>query len=355
MADTVIDLSEQGQYHQGQGDTTSSFFDSDTAPELGKNPELGKTSGDAQGLLDGVQSRIGQEMAGQLWQAGKQSTQKFINMYAHIDFLRPYFDVEPREFRNRLLRSFIPSKAFGAPQEVSSELYGPLMLTLTLVAVLLYGMKTGGHEVEEGTLIGTAMIICFSYWLGISSLMFFIGYLCNAHFSFVQVLSLTGYSQSGTCSVLLLSTLLDHYGSPSAFWPLWLVLGGCSALKMVGVYISRTWGLKDGVILGSLSVVFHMLFTLYLRLQYRKVYEGTCTCNNDDRQLQFFIPHTSTETASGTYQVFTYSVILFQCFRMVPVLYSSGGGANKNALIRTLPVLSNSPYTMVSVGQTLNE
>lgn len=42
-ADTVIDLSEQGQYHQGQGDTTSSFFDSDTAPELGKNPELGKT------------------------------------------------------------------------------------------------------------------------------------------------------------------------------------------------------------------------------------------------------------------------------------------------------------------------
>lgn len=37
----------------------------------------------------------------QLWQAGKRSTQKFINMYAHIDFLRPYFDVEPKEVRNR--------------------------------------------------------------------------------------------------------------------------------------------------------------------------------------------------------------------------------------------------------------
>ena len=32
-------------------------------------------------------------------------------------------------------------------QDVSSELYGPLMLTLSLVAVLLYGMKTSGHEV----------------------------------------------------------------------------------------------------------------------------------------------------------------------------------------------------------------
>ena len=37
----------------------------------------------------------------QLWQAGKQSTQRFIKTYAHIDILRPYFDVEPSEFRNR--------------------------------------------------------------------------------------------------------------------------------------------------------------------------------------------------------------------------------------------------------------
>ena len=35
-ADTVIDLSEQNQYDQGQGDSTDSFFDSDTTPEVGK-------------------------------------------------------------------------------------------------------------------------------------------------------------------------------------------------------------------------------------------------------------------------------------------------------------------------------
>ena len=32
-------------------------------------------------------------------------------------------------------------------QDVPSELYGPMMLTLSLVAVLLYGMKSSGHEV----------------------------------------------------------------------------------------------------------------------------------------------------------------------------------------------------------------
>ena len=75
------------------------------------------------GLLDGVRGQIGQEMAGQvciletvlpflsvlhkmlslsqLWHAGRQSTQRLINTYAHIDILRPYFDVEPAEFRDR--------------------------------------------------------------------------------------------------------------------------------------------------------------------------------------------------------------------------------------------------------------
>lgn len=32
-------------------------------------------------------------------------------------------------------------------QDAPSELYGPLMLTLSLVAVLLYGMKSFGHQV----------------------------------------------------------------------------------------------------------------------------------------------------------------------------------------------------------------
>lgn len=43
----------------------------------------------------------------QIWQAGKQSTQRFITTYGHIDFLRPYFDVEPREFRNRYTISLL--------------------------------------------------------------------------------------------------------------------------------------------------------------------------------------------------------------------------------------------------------
>lgn len=43
----------------------------------------------------------------------------------------------------------------------------------------------------------------------------------------------------------------------------------------MGVYISRTWNLKEGLILGGLNTAFNFLSILYLRLQYHEVYEGT--------------------------------------------------------------------------------
>lgn len=38
---------------------------------------------------------------------------------------------------------------------------------------------------------------------------------------------------SGHCSVLLISTMFDHYGSPGMFYFSWIVLGGLSGLKVV--------------------------------------------------------------------------------------------------------------------------
>lgn len=37
----------------------------------------------------------------QVWQAGKRQASKAFNLYANIDILRPYFDVEPIQVRNR--------------------------------------------------------------------------------------------------------------------------------------------------------------------------------------------------------------------------------------------------------------
>ena len=52
-------------------------------------------------------------------------------------------------------------------------------------------------------------------------------------------------------------------------------------------------------------------------------------CTSRHVLTAIFSPHTSaciSETACGSHPVFAYSVALFQCFRIVPVLCSLGGG-----------------------------
>lgn len=41
---------------------------------------------------------------------GKERAQKALNIYSHIDFLRPFFDVEPKDVLNRLIHSLVPTK-----------------------------------------------------------------------------------------------------------------------------------------------------------------------------------------------------------------------------------------------------
>ena len=37
----------------------------------------------------------------QMWQSGKERAKSAWNVYGNIDFLRPYFNVEPHEVRTR--------------------------------------------------------------------------------------------------------------------------------------------------------------------------------------------------------------------------------------------------------------
>ncbi|CAB1343573.1 unnamed protein product, partial [Coregonus sp. 'balchen'] len=94
--------------------------------------------------MKGIKGQLGRQVADEVWQAGKRQASKAFNLYANIDILRPYFDVEPMQVRNRLIESMIPVRMINFPQKIAGELYGPMMLVFTLVAILLHGMKTSG-------------------------------------------------------------------------------------------------------------------------------------------------------------------------------------------------------------------
>ncbi|NXB52909.1 YIPF3 protein, partial [Leucopsar rothschildi] len=207
----------------------------------------------------------------QMWQVGKRQASRAFSLYANIDILRPYFDVEPVQVRARLLESMIPVKMINFPQKIAGELYGPLMLVFTLVAILLHGMKTSDTIIREGTLMGTAIGTCFGYWLGVSSFMYFLAYLCNAQITMVQMLSLLGYGLFGHCITLFVTYNIHFH---SLFYIFWLVVGGLSTLRMVAVLVSRTVGHTQRLILCGTLAALHMLFLLYLHFAYHKVVEG---------------------------------------------------------------------------------
>jgi len=222
-------------------------------------------------FMHAMRSKIVEEVGGQVWAAGKSQARRFFDLYSNIDVLRPYFDVEPKDIVSRLGQSLIPKKP-SKPQTVAGELYGPLMVVFTLVAVLLFSMKYNDHVVQEGTLMGTAIGVCFGYWLGGSSLYYFIAYLCNAHITLLQIVSLTGYALFGHVICIFLATI-THDISHGLFLFALILVGGLSSLRMLCVYISRTWSRQHGLITGSIVSVIHLLFLLYLHYAYHSTYE----------------------------------------------------------------------------------
>ncbi|XP_034503798.1 protein YIPF3 isoform X9 [Ailuropoda melanoleuca] len=177
--------------------------------------------------MKGFKGQLSRQVADQMWQAGKRQASRAFSLYANIDILRPYFDVEPAQVRSRLLESMIPIKMVNFPQKIAGELYGPLMLVFTLVAILLHGMKTSD--------------------------------------------TIIGYGLFGHCIVLFITYNIHLH---ALFFLFWLLVGGLSTLRMVAVLVSRTVGPTQRLLLCGTLAALHMVFLLYLHFAYHKVVEG---------------------------------------------------------------------------------
>ncbi|XP_035028999.1 protein YIPF3 isoform X2 [Hippoglossus stenolepis] len=66
--------------------------------------------------MKGLKGQLGRQVADEVWQAGKRQASRAFNLYANIDILRPYFDVEPVQVRSRLIESMIPVRMINFPQ-----------------------------------------------------------------------------------------------------------------------------------------------------------------------------------------------------------------------------------------------
>lgn len=224
-----------------------------------------------------------------VWSAGRTRAQQAINLYANIDYLRPYFDVEPKEILNRLLYSFVPRwPTFDEP--IKSELYGPSMIVFTLAAILIYQMKLASHSVQDGTLIGTSFLLCFGYWIGSSFLISSVSFVCNTHLTFMQILSLNGYALFSHCVVLFLATFIHIGHDHLLFYSLWFILGGIAATRMILIIVARTINPRYRILLGVFIGALHMFFLLYLHFAYHELAETVAHALNNEATVPIDLP-----------------------------------------------------------------
>ncbi|XP_052226506.1 protein YIPF3-like isoform X4 [Dreissena polymorpha] len=224
--------------------------------------------------MDSMKQRLQENVTNMMWQSGKERATKAWNIYGNLDILRPYFNVEPHEVRSRLVHSLLPQRPSDERQRVPRELYGPMMIIFTLIALLLFQMKTAEHRVEEGTLMGTSFGVCFTYWLGASGLVWVLSYVCNTHLTLIQILSMMGYGLGGHCVVIFLGTIIHTSHDHLFFYALWAVVGGLSSLRMVSIVLSRTHGQTQRMIVCGAVAALNLLFLLYLHFAYHQIVEG---------------------------------------------------------------------------------
>eukprot|EP01097_Dermamoeba_algensis_P004853 TRINITY_DN3115_c0_g1_i2.p1 TRINITY_DN3115_c0_g1~~TRINITY_DN3115_c0_g1_i2.p1 ORF type:complete len:283 (+),score=48.87 TRINITY_DN3115_c0_g1_i2:34-882(+) len=213
---------------------------------------------DAGALFGDLEGGLAKQVAGTIWENTKSQTQGFISFYSNVDLIRPYFEVEGKTVVRRLVGSLIPTpKSEILDDHKEPEMYGPTMIVFTLVLILLWGMKSRNTVVNEGTLVGTAMGVCFSYWVSSSCVLFALVYLFSIRMRLLQVVSAVGYALFGYCLTLSFHHLI---GSPFT-----IAFALLSSLHLALLFFSRSSSKKYGFIMLLVSFGVHFSFILYLR------------------------------------------------------------------------------------------
>jgi len=266
-----LEVISDSEFHQSRDSPTSKSPFIPPLIEDDDSPASAIETDEEVNVAEQLRNKMRDNLTDALWQSGRDKATAAFNMYAKIDILRPYFDVEPIQVRNRLLASFVPVLPTAKKQpSIPGDLYGPCMVIFTLIAILLFQMKVSSHRVEDGTLMGTAFGLCFTYWFGASGLLLGLAYFCNIQLRLLQILSLLGYAMFSHCLVLLLSTVIHTHHSHLFFYFLWLVFGGLSALRLVAVFVGRTRDPRNRVFAAASVAFLHLVFMLYLHFAYHE-------------------------------------------------------------------------------------
>jgi len=179
-----------------------------------------------------------------------------------VTFLKPYFQVANHCLPHRFVSSLAPPLIFPEFKRVYSDMKGPLVILITLSFILFYG----AYDVEHGV-VSTAVTcikLTFVYWICFSLLAIVLGYFCETSLSRSQLLSISGYSLTGHCLVLLLAEILHQEESHAVFLVLLSIFGGLSTGRLAIIMLARTPRPGQRLIMCSSLASVNLIHLIYI-------------------------------------------------------------------------------------------
>ena len=183
-------------------------------------------------------------------------------------YVRPYFTVSNRRIPRRIVSSMAPPFFFPEFQRVYADMKGPVIIVSLLAVILMYGLHS-----PQRTLVMEVMAtakLTVGYWLGFSFLAFLLGYFCQTSLSFSQMLSISGYSLTGHCLVLLTAEVLHQEESDSIFFFLTIVFGGLATGRLIIIMLARTPGPGQRLVMCSTLACIHLMHLIYIHFAFMR-------------------------------------------------------------------------------------
>lgn len=180
------------------------------------------------------------------------------------DQLRNYsklFVVSPKDFVGRIWASFMPP--FNRYRKVFVDLLGLFVSFFGLLLFLNYGYSLKPHKINVSPF---ESLVCFSVITPIIS--FILLRVGRSRVTFLETLSVFGYSLFGHLFTLLVSFIFFQETSNAVFFICLIFIGGPSTLRLILVYLKTIPAPAARLLICSTVSLGNILFLIYLHFAF---------------------------------------------------------------------------------------
>lgn len=179
--------------------------------------------------------------------------------------IKMHFSVPPYQIFGRIFLSLWPPIVTKKYQKIYVDLFGPIFATLILFGLLNYGYSLKTTSVK---LPPTEFLLIYMISMPIITYVFI--HLAKSDISFIELLSVLGYSLFGHIFTLIISYFLDDDYNNYFFFVGLMILGGLSTLRIAMILIATIPKPALRLVICSFVATVQLLFLVFIHFAYMK-------------------------------------------------------------------------------------